>query len=479
MTAPGGAPPPPTHIAGYRVERVLAVGPMGTVYLVQSPTLPRREALKVLPAELGADDHLRARFLHEADIIAGLEHPNIVRVFSRGETDAGQLWIAMEYVEGTNAEIALTDGQMTPERALHVITEVAHALDYAHSRGVVHQDIKPSNFLLAAGKLPAGTERVVLSDFGAALTTHSRDQGIDGPMTATLAYSAPEVITGEGLDERADVYSLGCTLYRMLAGEHFYLADAGGSATEQAHLDTTPPRLSDRLAWASPQLDSVIAKALARRPSDRYRSAGEFAAEVAGVFTPNAISPSTPGRPADLPRHRDQPPVPAGSDGAIEARGTAADFIDLLPHTRTASRRRELVLGGAVVGVIAVVAAIWLVAHNPSPPAVTSPPTPQPVETSTPEAIAELRQLLPRGYRADSCTPAPPDGNAAVITCTINTDPGGPRQATYTLAPNSEALGAELDQLVESTNVVICPENIQTPVLCPTGVSKPFGEVRR
>jgi len=105
MTAPGGPSTPPTHIAGYRVERALAATAMGTVYLVHSPTLPRREALKVLRADLGNDERLRGRFLHEADITAGLEHPNIVRVFSRGEADTGQLWIAMEYVEGTNAEI--------------------------------------------------------------------------------------------------------------------------------------------------------------------------------------------------------------------------------------------------------------------------------------------------------------------------------------------------------------------------------------
>ena len=100
MTAPEGQPPPPTHIAGYRVERVLAVTAMATVYLVHSPTLPRREVLKVLQPERANGDQVRAQFLHEADITAGLEHPNIVRVFSRGETDTGQLWIAMEYVEG-------------------------------------------------------------------------------------------------------------------------------------------------------------------------------------------------------------------------------------------------------------------------------------------------------------------------------------------------------------------------------------------
>lgn len=95
---------PPTHIANYRVERVLANGGMGAVYLVQSPTLPRREALKLLRTDVAHDAHIRTRFLHEADITAELEHPNIVRLFNRGETDTGQLWITMEYIQGTNAE---------------------------------------------------------------------------------------------------------------------------------------------------------------------------------------------------------------------------------------------------------------------------------------------------------------------------------------------------------------------------------------
>ncbi|WP_263858027.1 protein kinase domain-containing protein [Mycolicibacterium doricum] len=104
-------------------------------------------------------------------------------------------------------------------------------------------------------------------------------------MSATLAYSAPEVITGAELDGRADVYALACTLFRLLTGEHPYPTDAGVGAPVKAHLDTTPPRVSDRLTWASPQLDSVIAKALAKTPADRYPTAGDFAAAAAAALT--------------------------------------------------------------------------------------------------------------------------------------------------------------------------------------------------
>ena len=121
---------------------------------------------------------------------------------------------------------------------------------------------------------------MVLSDFGAALTVQSTDPAAGRPMTATMAYVAPEVITGEPLDGRADVYSLGCTLFRLLAGEHPFSTVDGIPATVRAHLETAPPRLSDRLSWASPQLDNVIAKALAKSPADRYRTAGQFAADA-------------------------------------------------------------------------------------------------------------------------------------------------------------------------------------------------------
>ncbi|RZT07747.1 serine/threonine-protein kinase [Mycobacterium sp. BK558] len=460
MTAPDSSSTPPTHIAGYRVERVLAVTAMGTVYLVQSPTLPRREALKVLRADLGNDEHLRGRFLHEADITAGLQHPNIVRVFSRGETDAGQLWIAMEYVEGTNAETALRDGALTPARALHIVTEVARALDYAHSRGVVHQDIKPSNFLIAAEKMPGGNERVVLSDFGAALAAHS-SEAINGPVSATLAYSAPELLTGAQLDGRADVYSLGCTLYRLLTGEHPYATDAGVPATVTAHLDTTPPRLSDRLSWASAELDSVIAKALAKSPDDRYRTAGEFASAAGGALT----RPGTPSSVAvPSPPHRDDQPPRSHGPTAHETHGAAAEFINLLPHTRAVSHRRQLVVAGAVAAVLAIGAAVWLAGRSPDAPPSAAPTTESPTTSAAPPAaLNRLRQLLPPGYPAGTCTPAPPAGSAAVITCGRNTDPGGPRSATYTLATSPEALRSALDELVDAATVVVCPGNIQSP----------------
>ncbi len=137
--------------AGYTIVRVLGAGAMGTVYLVSHPRLPRQDALKVLPADLTANAEFRARFLREAELAAGLSHPNIVRIHDRGEED-GQFWISMDYVAGTDAGRLLREhfpGGMPLDEVASIIAAVGSALDYAHHRGLLHRDVKPANILLA------------------------------------------------------------------------------------------------------------------------------------------------------------------------------------------------------------------------------------------------------------------------------------------------------------------------------------------
>lgn len=200
--------------AGYRVERVLGSGGMGTVYLARDPDLPRSDAVKVLSAELSRDPAFRARFVREADVAAGLDHPNIVAIRRRGDFE-GQLWIAMQFVDGPDADAVLRAGQMSPPRAVHIVAEVAKALDYAHGRNVVHRDVKPANFLLSAA--PGADERVMLADFGIARALDDAT-GLTGSgvVLATVAYAAPEVLAGSAFDGRADLYSLGCSLGRVI-----------------------------------------------------------------------------------------------------------------------------------------------------------------------------------------------------------------------------------------------------------------------
>lgn len=307
---------PGSLVGGYRIERTLGAGGMGTVYLAANPTLPRHDALKVLSAELSRNPDFRARFLREADVASGLDHPNIVSVYSRGQTDEGQLWIAMQFVDGDDADAALRAGTMTPWRAVHIIGCVAKALDYAHSRGVVHRDIKPANFLLSG---PVGPdERVLLGDFGIARALDDVGLTATGSVLATVAYAAPEVLSGMAFDGRADIYSLGCTLYALLTGATPYPATNGPAAVMMAHLQRPAPRVTDVVPALPAGLDGVIATAMAKDPAQRFPSASAFADAARAVLADphRRWAAPEPARPAGPPERRSRRTLLAASGAA-------------------------------------------------------------------------------------------------------------------------------------------------------------------
>lgn len=274
---------PGVVFAGYRIERTLGSGGMGTVYLAAHPRLPRFDAVKVLPGELGKDPEYRARFAREAESAARLDHPNIVAVRDRG-VEHGYLWIAMQLVDGIDAAEALrrTPGGLEPRLAAHIVTEAARGLDEAHRAGLLHRDVKPANLLLE----PRATERlprVYVSDFGIARgATDTAGLTETGSVLATVAYAAPEEITGAAVDHRADVYALGCTLYELLTGAKPFPRPTP-AAVLHAHLADPPPRPTARQPGLPPAFDAIVARALAKNPAERYPSCGALAADVASA----------------------------------------------------------------------------------------------------------------------------------------------------------------------------------------------------
>lgn len=376
-------------VSGYTIEAVLGNGGMGTVYRATNPSLPRSDALKILRTDLCSDPEFRARFDREATLAATLSHPNIVAVYARGEFE-GRLWIAMQYIAGTDADRELRAGAMTAHRAVHIITEVAAALDYAHRRGVLHRDVKPANFLLAT-ESDRDQEPVYLADFGIATardgTAHLTTEGM---VMASVAYAAPEALAGAHVDHRADIYSLGCALFSLLTTKAPFAGLPGGMpAIVGAHMQAPPPRPSAINPTLPAGLDAVIAKAMAKAPLDRYQSARELADAAAaavanahttqirrsaltGPFIPDTtghVSGPSFAMTAPSPHLTSYPPPPP----AQTYPGTPAPGIPASPPPPAPRHRKRTVLvGTAIATTLALVAAlaIWLTA-GPSQPDYT------------------------------------------------------------------------------------------------------------
>lgn len=338
-------------VSGYVIQRVLGSGGMGTVYLAQNPELPRLDALKVLSGELSRQPEFRARFVREADVASRLSHPNIVSVYQRGETADGQLWIAMQYVDGTDADDALRSGTMTPNRALHVITEVATALDYAHQHHVVHRDVKPGNFLLSG--TPGTDERVLLGDFGIARALDEVGLTMTGSVVATMAYAAPEVLAGTQFDGRADVYSLACTLFRLLTGKTPFSGANGPAAVMMAHLHRPPPRVTERAPGLPRALDGVIATAMAKDPAQRFPSAEQFASAARAALSDRATSATAPWTAIPSSEVSSQPE--AGPRTMVGPSGQPTQLRPTPPPTVAPRRGRRRWLIGAAAAVVLVV----------------------------------------------------------------------------------------------------------------------------
>jgi serine/threonine protein kinase len=317
------------QFAGYTVVRLLGAGGMGEVYLVQHPRLPRFEALKVLGGEVSADTGYQQRFNREAELAAGLWHPHIVGVQDRGEFE-GRLWIAMDYVDGTDLD-ALMDrqypGGMPAEEVVAIVTAVGAALDHAHHRGLLHRDIKPGNIMISRpddGSAP----RILLCDFGIARPVDDTTGPTLTNMTVgTVPYCAPEQLSGRPLDGRADQYALAATAYFLLTGAKLF-PHVNPVAVINAHL-TLPAPLLGGLRPDLASANAVFVRALAKSPAERFNRCGDFAAELARNL-PRAhtapIAQPTPmpektlpvaaaseaTRPISPPRPQYPPPTPAG-----------------------------------------------------------------------------------------------------------------------------------------------------------------------
>ena len=343
-------------------------------------------ALKLIVPELADDPGLRERFERESRIAASIDHPNVLPLYDAGEHD-GVLYQAMRYVDGTDLRTMIrANGPLPPERAIPIITQVAAALDAAHARGLVHRDVKPANVMLGVG------DHAYLSDFGLCRRTTSQDGSTrGGSVVGTLDYVSPEQIRGERVDARADVYSLGGVLFTVLSGQVPFPRESD-EARLWAHLNAPPPELSARSPGLPPALDPVIERALAKRPEDRYPSAGDLA---------RAARAALEGSPVSQPERL----VAAGDAAPLDGSTVSASIP---PGVRRRLRPRVLALGTlAAVGLGAAALALALpgagerAARTALGPAPTAGPA-EPRPDVSAEPAVRLTGMAPAGYRPNT-----------------------------------------------------------------------------
>ncbi|SOX53049.1 serine/threonine protein kinase [Mycobacterium ahvazicum] len=375
--------------AGYTVARRLGSGVTGDVYLVQDPRSARWQALKVLSPALSSDRRFRRDFLSETPTVSSLHHQHIVEVHDRGDYD-GQLWIAMDYVEGSNAAQLLKDrfpAVWPVGEVLAIITAVADALDYAHQRGLLHRDVKPANILLTNPS--DGEQRILLSDFGVArpLGEHSGVVGTHVPV-GTVGYAAPEQLMGADVDRRADQYALAATAFHLLTGAPPTEYRSPSAALREL-LEGAPRKLSDQRPELA-QLDHVFARALANRPADRFASCREFAEAANALFATQRAD-----RSPEAVLVLDYPAFGWPDDEDAASTESAAPDAEAPAALPTRRRPRKIVLGAAAILLLIALFAFGLIigrkmestaARGASAPASAPPRPARPLRWTAPIA---------------------------------------------------------------------------------------------
>jgi serine/threonine-protein kinase len=408
----------------YTVIKQLGRGAMGIVYLASDPMLNRQVAVKTVDLAVQEPEErefLRDRLFRDARAAAVLKHPNIVAIYDVFE-DAGRAYVVMEYIEGDSLAARLKSHPLPDIAAvLKVIRQMADALDYTHSRGVIHRDIKPANVMIDT----TGTTKIM--DFGIARITDARTCTPTGMVMGTVEYMAPEQILGEEVDGRADQFALAVVAYQMLTGSTLFGPNTVATLTYKIVNEAAPlPRT--RNASLPPGVDAVIAKALSKKPADRFAKCSDLAESLAQAFSdaPTApiAAPVAPTAPVPVPTAVAMPP------SAVAPVATRSSSTPLV-----LAALAVVLLGGTLA---AVILKPWNLLKKPdiSTAAVVSAPAAAPVEplqASGPDALKPAPGAAPAVQPPVVSTPAPQPAQTApaVPQTTPKTDiPARPEPVT-------------------------------------------------
>ncbi|MFC7341211.1 serine/threonine-protein kinase [Saccharopolyspora griseoalba] len=294
------------RLGHYKIEGVLGRGGMSVMYRATDIRLGRKVALKVMGEHITGDAEFRERFVDEARNTSAIDHANIVPLYDFGEVD-GMLYIAMRLVDGSDLASLVSDGPISPKRALELLGQIAEALDTLHEQGLVHLDLKPANVLVTTRE--SAHEHVYLADFGLTRRGATGHRTAGGDFLGSPTYAAPEHLRGEPVDGRTDQYALACMLFACLTGRPPFQ----GQVPEiiQGHLAAAPPA-PGALVALPPPVDDVLRRAMAKRPEQRFASCQEMitAARAACGPAPGEVpAPSRAMRPHGPPSGP-QPVVP-------------------------------------------------------------------------------------------------------------------------------------------------------------------------
>jgi serine/threonine-protein kinase len=367
----------------YTVRSRIGSGGMADVYLCDDQHLGRPVALKVMHERYAADQDFVRRFEREAQAAAGLQHKNVVNVFDRGQV-GGTYYIAMEYLPGrTLKDVVNAMGALDPKLAIHIVLQILAAEKFAHSKGLVHRDIKPQNVMID------DEWNVKVTDFGIAQSPTSGDITQTGQMVGTAQYISPEQAQGKPVSNASDLYSTGVVLFELLTGKIPFDGDASVAVALQ-HINQPVPRPSSVNPKVPPVLDAVTMKAMAKSPVERYASAEEFSRA--------------------LERARDNL---GAAPGSTEVRGAVAAAPE---KKKMDPKKRNWIIAGCVVAALLAIGLLWffLVGNKATVPDV--------VGRATGDAQSRIAQA---GFKSQVFTKA----DSAPIGEVISQSPAGGKKA--------------------------------------------------
>ena len=468
-----------TDFGRYRLRRLIGRGGMGEVYEAEDTEKDRIVALKLLPEGVSHDPVFRKRLQREAHSAGRLQEPHVVPIHDYGEID-GVLFVDMRMINGADLrKILKNHGPMTPARAVAIVRQIASALDAAHESGIMHRDVKPENILIT------GDDFAYLVDFGIANAASDEKLTEMGTAVGTYAYMAPERFTSDEVTYRADVYALTCVLHECLTGSQPYPGDSV-STVITAHLMQPIPVPSRARPGIPTAFDGVVSRGMAKKPADRFASAGDLAAAAT-----DALSVRDQDQAAHIVQRGAAATMPAphfGSParfGAIPPGATPAPFPAAPPPhwttpppahpPRRAKKTPWLPIVAAAGVLVLILGAVGIyVMVQPDDDTRATPPTTTSAAATTTERTVRTRApkpetlqgrlfgMLPPGYDPGVCQAVDPPvpGALATVDCGPSNLPGGPVASRYSTFPDQGTLRANFDEAIgETAELAPCPNS--------------------